>query len=170
MHSPWHSLRCLASIGKSGRDPVTNTSESYVATPTETGISDAALRALKSIVPSNRLTFDPAFQAAFESDGLTAFHQRPLGVVMVESADEVAALVRWCRDFEVPFVARGSGTSLSGGSLPIPGGFVIALNRLNRILRICPIDRVAVVETGGRQHQGIPSRRRTWFVLRTGPF
>ena len=65
-----------------------------------------------------------------------------------ETADEVIAAVRWCHENSVPFVARGSGTSLSGGSLPVADGIVIALNRMNRILEIDPQERIAVVEPG----------------------
>src|SRR5262249_2227558 len=84
----------------------------------------------------------------FESDGLTAFRARPKAVVLAESADEVIEAVRLCHRASVPFVARGSGTSLSGGALPNPDGIVIALNRLNRIIEIDPVDLVAVVEPG----------------------
>ena len=56
--------------------------------------------------------------------------------------------MRFCHAQKLPFVARGSGTSLSGGSLPFAGGIVIALNRLNRILRLDPAQRIAVVEPG----------------------
>ena len=90
----------------------------------------------------------PEQLAAYESDGLTAFRRRPLAVVIPETTDEVIALVRFCHEERVPFVARGSGTSLSGGSLPVADGIVIALNRLNRILRLDPALRVAVVEPG----------------------
>jgi glycolate oxidase len=69
-------------------------------------------------------------------------------VVLAETADEVAGVVRLCHLLGVPFVARGSGTSLSGGSLPVPGGIVIALNRMNRVLHIDPDTRTAVVEPG----------------------
>jgi glycolate oxidase len=69
-------------------------------------------------------------------------------VVLAETADEVSATVRACHRARVPFVARGSGTSLSGGAVPNPEGIVIALNRLNRIREIDPVDRVAVVEPG----------------------
>ena len=86
--------------------------------------------------------------AAFGSDGLAAFHQRPAAVALVESVHEVAQVVRCCHQHSVPFIARGSGTSLSGGSLPIAGGIVIALNRLNRVLRVDPLTRTAVVEPG----------------------
>ena len=95
-----------------------------------------------------RLLREPAQLAAFSSDALTAFTQPPLAVAMVESADEVVAVVRACHATSTPFVARGSGTSLSGGSLPIAGGIVIALNRLNRILAVDPERCVAVVEPG----------------------
>jgi glycolate oxidase len=91
---------------------------------------------------------DAASLAAFGSDALTAFHQRPAAVVLAETADEVEAVVRVCHRLEVPFVARGSGTSLSGGSLPIAGGVVIALNRMNRVLSVDPDTRTAVVEPG----------------------
>lgn len=86
--------------------------------------------------------------ASYESDGLTAYRERPSAVVVPETADEVIAVVRWCREQKVPFVARGSGTSLSGGSLPVEGGIVIALNRMRRIISVDPMDRVAVVEPG----------------------
>ena len=107
-----------------------------------------ALESLQSLVPKDRVYLDPARLAAYESDGLTAMRQVPRAVVVPESADEVIAIVRWCRDHRVPFVARGSGTSLSGGSLPVADGIVIALNRLNRILELDPVDRVAIVEPG----------------------
>jgi glycolate oxidase len=60
----------------------------------------------------------------------------------------VIETVRLCHRESVPFVARGSGTSLSGGSLPVEGGIVIALNRLDRVLHLDPDQRIAVVEPG----------------------
>lgn len=90
----------------------------------------------------------PAQLAAYESDGLTAYRTRPLAVAIPETTDEVVALVRFCHQEKLPFVARGSGTSLSGGSLPVADGIVIALNRLTRILRLDPAQRIAVVEPG----------------------
>ncbi|MEM9586845.1 MAG: FAD-linked oxidase C-terminal domain-containing protein [Planctomycetota bacterium] len=105
-------------------------------------------RALTSALPPGRVQTDEAARAAFESDGLTAFKAKPLAVVTPESADEILTVVRWCHHQCVPFVARGSGTSLSGGSLPVEGGIVITLNRMNRILKIDPVNRIAVVEPG----------------------
>jgi glycolate oxidase len=71
-----------------------------------------------------------------------------LAVVLPETQDEVIAIVRLCSEHGVPFVARGSGTSLSGGSLPVADGIVIGLNRLNRIVEVDPGARIAVVEPG----------------------
>ena len=106
------------------------------------------LDALAKIFPAARLLSAPAALAPFESDGLTAFHARPLAVVFPETREEVIAVVKLCHEHRIPFLARGSGTSLSGGSVPVPGGIVIALNRLNRILRLDPVERIAVVEPG----------------------
>jgi glycolate oxidase len=111
-------------------------------------MQSAVFNRLASLLPGARLLTQPEQLAAYESDGLTAFRTRPLAVAIPESADEVIALVRFCHQEKLPFVARGSGTSLSGGSLPIPEGIVIALNRMNRILRLDPALRVAIVEPG----------------------
>ena len=111
-------------------------------------MNQSALNELSALLPAERVMTQDAHLAAYESDGLTAFKARPRAVVVPETAEEVIEVVRWCHEREVPFVARGSGTSLSGGSLPVEDGIVIALNRLNRILEVDPIDRVAVVEPG----------------------
>jgi len=103
---------------------------------------------LEQIIPADRCQQDAASQAAFESDGLTAFRSKPLAVVYPICSEEVVAVVKWCAANRIPFVARGSGTSLSGGSVPVPGGIVIALNRLNRILHLDADDRYAVVQPG----------------------
>lgn len=106
------------------------------------------LGGLESIYPPQRFVRDAASRAAFESDGLTAFREKPLAVVIPETEREVVATIRWCHDHRIPFVARGSGTSLSGGSLPVAGGIVIALNRMNKILEVCPDERIALVQAG----------------------
>lgn len=111
-------------------------------------MSAAVLQRAASLLRPGRLLAQPEQLAAYESDGLTAFRARPLAVAMPETAAEVISLVRFCHDERLPFVARGSGTSLSGGSLPVTGGIVIALNRLNRILKLDPEQRFAVVEPG----------------------
>ncbi|MCC9602486.1 FAD-binding protein [Stieleria sp. JC731] len=106
------------------------------------------LQSLVDQLPKGRVSEDPSYRAAFESDGLTAFRKRPLGVVIPENQDEVVQTVRWCVQNNVPFVARGSGTSLSGGSMPVANGIVISLNKLRQIIKLDPENRIAVVEPG----------------------
>ena len=106
------------------------------------------IEGLREIYPDNRLLTRDVELLPYESDALTAFQTKPGAVVLPENDDEIIATVRLCHEHGLPFVARGSGTSLSGGSLPIADGLTIALNRLNRIKRIDPQQRIAVVEPG----------------------
>ncbi|MCP5541412.1 MAG: FAD-binding protein [Akkermansiaceae bacterium] len=106
------------------------------------------LKQLEALFPADRLLVDPVHLAAYESDGLTAYRATPRAVAIPETAEEVVDAVRLCAEHGVPFVARGSGTSLSGGSLPVEEGIVIALNRLNRILKLDFDSHVAIVEPG----------------------
>ncbi|MHC4876601.1 MAG: FAD-linked oxidase C-terminal domain-containing protein [Planctomycetota bacterium] len=103
---------------------------------------------LSRIYSSDRLLTGRAQLAPYESDGLTSFRARPSGVVLPETQQEVIDTVRICHRYEVPFLARGSGTSLSGGSVPVEDGLVIAMNRLTKIVNYDVEQRVAVVEPG----------------------
>jgi len=103
---------------------------------------------LHRIYPPDRLLTKAAQLAPYESDALTSFRSRPKAVVIAANQQDVIATVRLCHRSGVPFVARGSGTSLSGGSLPVESGIVIAMNRLNHILLVDPDQRIAVVEAG----------------------
>jgi glycolate oxidase len=85
---------------------------------------------------------------AYECDGLTGYRVVPELVLLPRDAEQVAAAVRVCHKHGVPFVARGAGTGLSGGALPVAEGVVISLARLTRILSVDPLDRRAVVEPG----------------------
>ena len=107
-----------------------------------------ALHRLAALLPPDRLLTRPEHLAAYESDALTAFRTSPLAIAIPETTGEAVSLVRFCHKERLPFVARGSGTSLSGGSLPVADGIVIALNRLTRILRLDPAQRIAVVQPG----------------------
>lgn len=100
------------------------------------------------IYPQDRLLRKKGQLMAYESDSLTSYQVHPIAVVIPENQDEVVRTVKTCHEFNIPFVARGSGTSLSGGSLPVEGGIVIALNRLNKIIKVDPENRIAVVEAG----------------------
>jgi glycolate oxidase len=111
-------------------------------------MNPSLLASLQTLYPPDRLLTRPAQLAAFESDGLTTHPTRPQAVVIALTQEEVIETVRLCHRFGTPFVARGSGTSLSGAALPVAEGIVIALNRLDRIVRIDPQQRLVVVEPG----------------------
>jgi glycolate oxidase len=111
-------------------------------------MTTAWLTDLARIYPPDRLLVQAAQLAPYESDALTAYKTRPSAVVIPETQDEVIEAVRICHKHNVPFVARGSGTSLSGAALPIQDGLLITLNRLNRIVKLDPEERIAVVEPG----------------------
>jgi glycolate dehydrogenase FAD-linked subunit len=91
---------------------------------------------LEQIVGSHGLVQDPNELTVYESDGLARFRSTPAIVVLPTSAAEVQRIVRLCHQHQVPFVARGHGTGLSGGALPVKDGVLIVLTRLNRILEI----------------------------------
>lgn len=103
---------------------------------------------LQEICPGRQTLTRDVDLLPYESDALTAFHAKPGAVVLPQSEAQVVQVVKLCHEAKVPFVARGSGTSLSGGSLPIKDGVVIGLNRLNKIKSIDPEQRTAVVEPG----------------------
>ena len=111
---------------------------------------DATLSGLVDLTQrfGDSLLTSGAALAAFQSDGVTALSAKPLGVVVVKTEQDIIDVVRWCYVNDVPWVARGSGTSLSGGSVPIRDGIVIAINKMNRVLRIDTTNRIAVVEPG----------------------
>src|SRR5580658_301851 len=82
------------------------------------------------------LITEPSQLHTYECDGLTNFRVLPEAVLLPTSTLEVQAIVRICQREKIPFVARGSGTGLSGGALPVENGVVISLARMNRILEV----------------------------------
>ncbi|TCZ52981.1 FAD-linked oxidase C-terminal domain-containing protein [Roseicella aquatilis] len=84
----------------------------------------------------------------YETDGLSAYRQPPLAVVLPTSTEEVAAVLRYCHQNGIRVIPRGAGTSLSGGALPLADAVVIGLMRMNRILEVDYDNRLAVVEAG----------------------
>jgi glycolate oxidase len=112
-------------------------------------VSEASiLGELRAIVGDDGLISAPEDLRAYECDGLTNFRVMPWAVVLVRSTEEVQAVVRICHRERIPFVARGSGTGLSGGALPVAGGIVISLARMNRILEVDLPNARVVVEPG----------------------
>jgi glycolate oxidase len=109
-----------------------------------------AVQALQAVLPADALLWTPEQTAPYECDGLTAYRQRPLAVALPEDQAQVQAVLRACHRLNVPVVARGAGTGLSGGALPHARGVTLSLTRLNRILAIDPLARTAQVQCGVR--------------------
>jgi glycolate oxidase len=113
---------------------------------------DEILAALRLIIPPGArgegVIGDPIRLKPYETDGLSAYRQPPLAVVLPETTEQVAAVLRYCHENTIRVVPRGAGTSLSGGALPLEDGIVIGMMRMNRILEIDYADRLAVVQAG----------------------
>ncbi len=105
-------------------------------------------RRLRDIVPDGRVIADRAALSAYECDGLTAYRQPPMIVVLPESVAQVAEILRFCRGEGIKVVPRGAGTSLSGGALPLADGLTLGMARFNRILDIDYDNRCVTAQTG----------------------
>src|SRR5438477_7795999 len=108
----------------------------------------AFLDELRRIAGDTHVLDDALELLTYECDALPHLRERPAAVALPGSAAEVQAIVRLCARMSVPFVARGHGTGLSGGALPVAGGLVIALSRLNRVLSIDIENQRVTVEPG----------------------
>jgi glycolate oxidase len=98
----------------------------------------ALIPAMTRICGAAGVVHEPSQLATYECDGLTSHRTAPALVVLPETAEQVAAVVRACAGAGVPFVARGSGTGLSGGALPRSDGVLIVTSRMRRVLDIDP--------------------------------
>jgi glycolate oxidase len=106
------------------------------------------VRHLGKLLPDAVLIADREGRSTFETDALTAYRCLPLAVVLPGSTEEVAKLLRFCRERKIKVVPRGAGTSLCGGALPLEDSVVVGLSRMNRVLAIDTANRVARVEAG----------------------
>src|SRR5215218_242767 len=106
------------------------------------------VRALRKIVPGEGVVSEPAALVPFESDGLSAYRQTPIAVVLPETVDQVSRVLAWCQANGVKVVPRGAGTSLSGGALPLTDGIVLGMAKFNRVLEVDYDNRCAVVQPG----------------------
>ena len=106
--------------------------------------------ALAAVLPAHALLWHREDTTPYECDGLTAYREQPLVVALPETEGEVAAVLRECHRLNVPVVARGAGTGLSGGALPHRLGVTLSLAKFNRILKIDPVARTARVQCGVR--------------------
>src|SRR5438477_799560 len=103
---------------------------------------------LGQLVGSTAILTSPSDLLVYECDGYTIEKNKPDVVVFPTTTEQVVQIVKLCKDFNVPFLPRGAGTSLAGGCLPVGGGVMIALTRMKRILEVSYRDRYAVVEPG----------------------
>jgi glycolate oxidase len=109
---------------------------------------EAIVKALRAIVPGEGVIAAEREMKAFESDGLTAYRQLPMVVVLPETTSQVSEVLRYCYGEGIKVVPRGAGTSLSGGALPLEDGVLLGMAKFNRIKEIDFANRVVVVEPG----------------------
>src|SRR5947207_2485582 len=112
------------------------------------GRRDEIAAALRRIVPGEGVVVSEPERRAYESDGLTAYRQPPLVVVLPSTVSQVSAVLRYCKEEGIKVVPRGAGTSLSGGALPLADGVLLGLAKFNRILDIDYDNRCVVAQPG----------------------
>jgi glycolate oxidase len=123
---------------------------SDVALAPSDGRRQVVVNALRAILPSKCLLHQQEDTRPYECDGLSAFRQLPIAVVLPETQEQVQAVLRICFENDIPIVARGAGTSLSGGAMPHANGVVLSLAKFNKILQLDPVARTAKVQPGVR--------------------
>ncbi len=106
--------------------------------------------ALRAFLPATAVLFEQEDVKPYECDGLSAYRQVPMVVALPENEQQVRRILRTCYDLRVPVVARGAGTGLSGGALPLGNGVLLSLAKLMRILEIDQPSRTARVQPGVR--------------------
>ncbi len=111
---------------------------------------EQVLPGLQAVLPINAILWHNEDTVPYECDGLTAYRQRPLCVVLPETYEQIQAVLKTCHDLGVPVVARGAGTGLSGGAMPHGQGVTLSLAKFNKILKLDKTSRTAVVQCGVR--------------------
>ncbi len=109
---------------------------------------DAVIAALQAIVPGEGVITEENERRAFETDALTSYRRVPMVVVLPETTEQVAAIMKFCHAEGVPVVARGAGTSLCGGSIPQEDAVVLGVAKMNRVLDTNFADRTMRVQAG----------------------
>jgi len=109
---------------------------------------DEIIAALRAIVPGEGVIAEEAALVPYETDGLTAYRQPPMVVVLPETTEQVSQILAWCSARNVKVVPRGAGTSLSGGALPLADGVLLGLGKFNRVIEVDYDNRFAVVQPG----------------------
>jgi glycolate oxidase len=112
--------------------------------------STDVVAALRAVLPPSSVLSEQEDTRPYECDGLSAYRQLPMAVALPADEAQVLAVLRVCREFNVPIVPRGAGTGLSGGAMPIAGGVVLSTARMNQLVRMDGYSRTAVVQPGVR--------------------
>ena len=113
-------------------------------------LQQRVVQALSKALPPECILYTPEDTTPYECDGLTAYRERPLAVALPETEAQVQAVLRTCHSLQVPVVARGAGTGLSGGAMPHRLGVTLSMARFNQIKTVDPVSRTAVVQCGVR--------------------
>jgi glycolate oxidase len=108
------------------------------------------VKALRQVLPEHAILFTPEDTTPYECDGLSAYRERPLVVTLPETTAQVQAVLQTCHRLQLPVVARGAGTGLSGGAMPHKLGVTLSMAKFNQIVRVDPVSRTAVVQCGVR--------------------
>jgi len=116
----------------------------------KTASAEQVALALRAVLPAHCVLSRPEDTRPYECDGLSLYRALPMAVVLPETETQVQAVLRLCKALNVPVVARGAGTGLSGGAMPHAQGVLLGLAKFNRIRRIDPQAAIAVVEPGVR--------------------
>ena len=106
--------------------------------------------ALRGVLPAHCVLFNDEDIRPYECDGLAAFRQMPMVVALPENEAQIVSIMKLCHQMQLPIVPRGAGTGLSGGATPIADGLVLSTARLNRIVKVDPLSRTAIVQPGVR--------------------
>ncbi|GAA4013658.1 FAD-linked oxidase C-terminal domain-containing protein [Actimicrobium antarcticum] len=106
--------------------------------------------ALRKLLPERCVLFNDEDIRPYECDGLAAYRQMPMVVALPDTEAQLVQILQLCRDMQLPIVPRGAGTGLSGGAMPIADGLVLSTAKLNRIIKVDPVARTAVVQPGVR--------------------
>jgi glycolate oxidase subunit GlcD len=148
-----HPARLLVALPNAGASTSSTGAGGRVEPPSSGGAAPAplerrVLEALGEVVGQEGVLADAERLLVYESDGLTQYRAAPAAVVLPADADEVQGVLRILHRERIPMIPRGAGTGLSGGAIASAGGVVVGTARMNRILEVDPVNRVARVQPG----------------------
>jgi glycolate oxidase len=130
--------------------PIPDTNSAATPAPFTAARQQQVANAMRAVLPAHCVLYNEEDTRPYECDGLSAYRQLPMVVVLPETEAQIVDVLNTCRRLDVKLVPRGAGTGLSGGAMPIADGLVLSTARLNRIVALDPYSRTAVVQPGVR--------------------